>query len=287
MSPSPNYAKQEEGVVEERPVGSRSRKSHRRGNHSGGGSHDAAGMGRWLLTYADMITLLLALFIILFAISTINGKKFIAFERGVAEAFGVQKPGISLLPDSTGLLQKPTIAPTQKTASGRASSNLSQTDSKIAAALKAAGLSQDASVIREKQSVIVRMFADTAYFASDSATLQPVGEEVIDTVASVLKAVPSQVEVEGYTDDVPITGGPYTSNWELSGARASAAVVRLISHDGITPSRLIAVGFGTTHPIASNASPEGRAKNRHVDIVILTTTHPLAGATAISEGSSS
>lgn len=223
-----------------------------------------------------MITLLLALFIILFAISSINGKKFIEFETGLTQSFTNQsehpKSSTSLLPDESGLESHPNLSTTP-------TSNLSEIYQKITQDLKAAGLSQDTSVTVQKQGVVVQMFTSLAYFANDRATLEPLGDEVIDTIGSVLATVSNHVEVQGYTDNVPITGGPYVSNWELSGARASAAVVRLISHDGITPARLSAMGFGTTHPIASNATTAGRAENRRIDIVILTPKVTAPGVT--------
>ncbi len=267
----------------------RHRARRRRAAQTAGG-HEAAGMGRWLLTYSDMITLLLALFIILFAISTINAKKFMAFKMGITQSFNnvVQQTSQSgLLPRVNALSAAPTITTsTSKIISKStpttqsAHSDLTKIQAELSQHLAEAGLSSVTSVSRTEQGVVVEIFADKAYFATDKATLQPTGDKVIDTIGAVVSTVTNHVEVQGYTDNVPITGGPYVSNWELSGARAAAAVVRLETVDRITPTRLSAVGFGTTHPVASNATAAGRAQNRRIDVVVLATTIPAPGATS-------
>lgn len=243
-------------------------------------------MERWLLTYADMITLLLALFVILFAISVVNGKKFIAFEQGLGEAFNTtpvhstQSSGV--LPKQNSLISHPsvtttTIAPTTST-TPESSTGLGQIASQLNQALAAAGLSQYATTSVYKSSVVVQMLADKTYFALDSATLGTVGDQVVDTIAGVLRGVPNDVRVQGYTDNQPITGGPYRSNWELSAARAANVVERLATTDGITKNRLSAAGFGTTRPVVPNTSATNQAENRRVDVVVLT-AHAPASAT--------
>lgn len=268
----------------------------RRGGHGGGGGH-GPGMERWLLTYADMITLLLALFVILFAISTINGKKFLAFELGVTSTFSnkaVQtgSGGSGLLPDENSLLNQQgtttnPLSPPQEIASNQTaaktttSTTLPEIASQITKALRAAGLSQYASTTVDSQGVVVQMLADKTYFATDSATLGTIGDQVVDTIAGVLRTVPNDVEVQGYTNDLKVTGGPYSSNWELSAVRAVNVVRRLSTTDGITKGRLSATGFGTTHPVVPNDTPANEAENRRVDVVVLTAslTTPSSGST--------
>ena len=256
--------------------------SRRRGGH--GGEH-GPGMERWLLTYADMITLLLALFVILFAISTINGKKFLAFELGVTSTFSnkavkTSSGGSGLLPKENSLLNNQGVTtttlptPAQEVTANRSttttSPSLTQIAGEITKALRAAGLSQYASTTVDSQGVVVQMLADKTYFATDSATLGDVGNEVVDTIAGVLRNVPNDVEVQGYTNNLPVTGGAYSSNWELSAVRAVNVVRRLSTTDGITSNRLSATGFGTTHPVVPNTTPANKAENRRVDVVVLT-----------------
>lgn len=255
-----------------------SRSRRRSGHDGGGGGHDAAGMGRWLLTYSDMITLLLALFVILFALSSINARKFLAFKLGLTESFSQQV----VQPHHSGLLPKANsaaAAPSQQLASAAPptstpSPTLTQIAQEVRQALAAAGLSQYTSVTIDHQGVVVEMLSDKAYFATDSATLGPIGDAVVDTIATVLRTIPNNVEVQGYTDNTPIASGPYPSNWVLSAVRAVNVVERLVTHDKITANRLAAVGYGTTHPVVPNTTPANKAENRRVDVVILTTSIP-------------
>lgn len=240
---------------------------------------EEGGMERWLLTYADMITLLLALFVILFALSTINAKKFMAFKLGITQTFSQNPVHVNqnsgLLPQQNDLINHPVqaaITPptpglTPPSSGGQA---LAKIASQINQALQSAGLSQYASTTVTSRSVVVQMLADKAYFALDSATLGTIGDQVVDTIAGVLRTLANPVRVEGFTDNQPITGGPFTSNWELSAVRAVNVVQRLETQDGITASRLSAIGYGTTHPVVPNTSPANQAENRRIDVVVLT-----------------
>jgi chemotaxis protein MotB len=271
----------------------------RRGGHGDGGH--GPGMERWLLTYADMITLLLALFVILFAISTINGKKFIAFKLGVTSTFSnkaVSTPsgGAGLLPKENSLLTNqgrtattlisppqeapPNPATAASSTASTSSATLAQIANEITKALRAAGLSQYASTTLDTRGVVVQMLADKTYFATDSATLGAIGDQVVDTIAGVLRTVPNDVEVQGYTNNLQVTGGPYSSNWELSAVRAVNVVRRLSTTDRITANRLSATGFGTTHPVVPNTTPANKAENRRVDVVVLTAS--LSSPSSIS-----
>jgi chemotaxis protein MotB len=256
--------------------------SRRRKSGGHGGEH-GPGMERWLLTYSDMITLLLALFVILFALSTINVRKFKLFEQGLSSAFNdkvltTNSGGNGLLPKSNSLVpnakttSSTPVATVAQTHTGQASPALEKIAASVTQALQSAGLSQFASTQVEHHGVVIQMLADKTYYASDSATLGTTGDAVVDTIASVLRTIPNDVEVQGYTDNEPVLGGAYTSNWELSAVRAVNVVRRLVTVDGITRNRLTAVGFGSTHPIAPNTTTASRAQNRRVDVVILTST---------------
>jgi chemotaxis protein MotB len=139
----------------------------------------------------------------------------------------------------------------------------------IQAALVKAGLVKDASVSMDERGVVVRILADKVFFASGSADLGPTGRAVVDIVANIIRPDPNSLIVEGYTDNVPVTGGPFTSNWELSAVRAANVVERLNGADGIEEARLSSQGYGDTNPVASNDTPAGRAANRRIDVVIL------------------
>jgi chemotaxis protein MotB len=246
---------------------------------AGGSESEGPGMERWLLTYADMITLLLALFVILFALSSINEKKFVAFKLGLSQTF-TNSPVTKASASGNGLLQHTGLISHSATASasapvpaeattGASTPSLSQIAAEIEQALQAAGLTQDASTTTTTRSVVVQVLADKAYFALDSATLGTVGDQVVDTIAGVITGVPNDVAVEGYTDNQPIYGGPYASNWQLSAARAANVAQRLATVDGIAEARLSAIGYGETHPLVPDTSPANQAENRRVDVVIL------------------
>ena len=253
---------------------------------------------RWLLTYADMITLLLALFIVLFAVSTINTKKFLAVAAGFQQAFNPH-PGI--LPASNGVLsnvsatpaagvhQSTNIAlPTSTNSTNSQSTSGTVTPPKglpgqlplavikaqIEKALAAKHLQQDATATITQEGLVVEVLSDHVFYATDVATLNATGNEVVDTIAGVLRTDTNDIDVEGYTDNAPIYGGPYTTNTQLSAERAVNVVVRLYKVDGITQSRLAAIGYGSTHPIVPNTTPANMAQNRRVDVVILAPGQP-------------
>ena len=265
----------------------------RRSRHRGGHDEAHANEERWLLTYADMITLLLALFIVLFAISTINQKKFLALALGLKESFN-PKPG--LLSKSNGLLQNASltqtagqqqgplikgIIPTTTTLPGGPTHNatgpstslpiskLEQLQKQIENALAQQGLQAYVSLQTTTRGLVVQILADKVFFATGSADLGPIGDRVVDTVSTVLKTDTYNINVEGYTDNQPVTGGIYSSNEELSAVRAVNVVLRLERTDGISPNRLSATGYGDTHPLAPNTTPQNMALNRRIDIVIL------------------
>ncbi len=233
---------------------------------------------RWLLTYSDMITLLLALFVVLFAMSSISVKKFDEFKTGVLQSFStVQLQAVEQ--GGTGLLQNPSLTSRPGVTPGPPRISIPQVGAgqptpqqiaqQISKALAQANLSQDAQVVVEQRGVVIRLLSDKVFFSSDTASLGVVGAQVVDTIAQVVKPLGNDLVIEGYTDSAPIVGGPYTSNFELSAIRAVTVLERLMKVDGIAPTRLSATGYGDTHPIASNTTPAGMAMNRRVDVVIL------------------
>ncbi|HVC25819.1 MAG TPA: flagellar motor protein MotB [Acidimicrobiales bacterium] len=252
-----------------------------RRHHRGGHAEEHENSERWLLTYADMITLLLALFVVLFAMSSINVKKFLEFKLGLTQTFN---PTAVNLPGGNGLLSAPTIAgpsgsstsPNQGTSSAAASNQrqLRAIADQVEQLLAARHLQKDANVNLGTSSVVVQILADRVFFQTDSASLGSVGAAIVDTIAQVVRPKPNVIEVQGYTDNQPITGGPFASNWELSAARAANVTNRLNVVDGIPATRLSASGYSDTHPAAPNTSPANQARNRRIDVVILGVKQP-------------
>jgi chemotaxis protein MotB len=236
--------------------GSRSR-GHARG---GRGDHEAESGERWLLTYADMITLLLVLFIVLFALATINQAKFREFKQSLSHA------ELSHTPKGT---TKVHTHPVKKSTAPKASPNqLEAIESQLSSALTASGLLGDVTLSINSSGLVEGLVADSTFFDTNSAQLSAVGQEIVDTSARVLKNYPNALEVAGYTDNQPITGGPYANNWELSAARATTVVIRMTANDGVNPGQVVLLGYGQYHPLVLNTSPVAQAENRRVNIVV-------------------
>lgn len=262
------------------------------GRRRGGGHEEAhENAERWLLTYADMITLLLALFIILFAMSNLSVKKFKEFEDGLV--VGAKPPVVPATGGGSGLLHQTSLVahpgithPSNYSINITPPSPMAVLQAKLQAALARQGLASDAQITRNTQGVTVRILSDKVFFATGSAQLGPVGNRVVDTVGSIIAGLPNYVSVQGYTDNQPIIGGPYTSNFELSAVRAISVVERLVRVDHFDPARISGTGYGSERPIVPNSTPQGQAANRRVDVVILSAPQPPAAPQAKSSPSS-
>jgi chemotaxis protein MotB len=220
-----------------------------------------SGQERWLLTYADMITLLLVLFIVLFALSKINQAKYRQFQQSVSH---VKLVGTSVVHGATST---PSRGPKPLSAAA-AAARLRQIQQALTQALAAKGLLGDVTIKIDASGLVEGLVADSTFFVTDSAQLSPLGEEIVDTSGRVLDSYPNNVDVAGYTDDQQITGGPFANNWALSAARSSTVVERLTTVDAVDPERVVAIGYGQFHPVVPNTSPTAEAENRRVNIVV-------------------
>jgi len=219
-------------------------------------SHQEMSQERWLLTYSDMITLLLVLFIVLFALSNIDQAKFREFRQSASHAF------LTRLPHGT------TTTATNSKAVTTAINRLQQIKAALTAALAPSGLLGDITLMITPAGLVEGLVSDTTFFATNSATLSPVGQQIVDLSSGVLRGYPNAIEVAGYTDNAPITGGPFANNWELSAARATTVVIRMTTADGVDPGRVVLLGYGQYHPVVPNTSTGGQSENRRVDIVV-------------------
>lgn len=226
-------------------------KKHGGGDHGGGG-HDAAGGMRWLLTYADLITLLLIMFIVLYSMSMIDAQKFKQLAQHLRAAFG-------------GVLQQgPTFL------KGQGDRIIPDLVQRLSEAVEGAGGEGAAQVFRDQRGIVVRLMTDNVLFDRGSADLSDATKGILDALAKPLMESPFPVLVEGHTDDLPIRGrGAYASNWELSTARASAVVRHLITAGKVPAGRLSAAGYAEFHPVVRNSGDAARRRNRRIDIVIL------------------
>ncbi|MGQ9486495.1 MAG: OmpA/MotB family protein [Armatimonadota bacterium] len=211
---------------------------------------------RWLLTYADMITLLVALFIMLYSMSAVNQEKFGALASSMRREF-------QSLPEHNG---------GKVVGTGNVVDPIEQQAVYLQQFLREKGLQTQVRVRHEERGLVISLLSDGTLFDLGSADLKPSARQVLDRVAEVLRAVPNPVLIEGHTDNLPIRTVQYPSNWELSAARAARVLRYLVQKGGIPAERLIAVGYAETRPLVPNSSPANRAQNRRVDIAVLKTS---------------
>lgn len=249
--------------------------------HAGGGGHDGAGMMRWLLTYADMITLLMLFFIVLYSISQMDKARYIQLVRAIRASLLSANVSNSVLDAS----QVP--APANDLLPGTAGDTLDRADpfgglpfeeaelldlervgQEVARALEEAGLTGRVNVVLAERGLVIS-FADSVFFDLGKAHLRPEARELLGRLSRVLGRLRNKVVVEGHTDDLPIHTAEFPSNWELSVARAVSVARYLTEAGGIDPRRVAATGYGEWRPRYPNDSEANRAKNRRVDIVLL------------------
>jgi chemotaxis protein MotB len=233
---------------------------------------------RWLLTYADMITLLLALFIVMFAMSSVNSSKFEAMQESLQDAFSAKILGGKSITQTGASVQaeesSPAVTQTQLQPMGASSPQAvaEQTDfrklkAQIDRMVAQQGLTTKVETAIEKRGLAVRVLTDGLLFDSGTATVKPAAEPLLEKIGAILATGQAHpVRVEGHTDNIPISG-TFPSNWELASARASG-VVRVLLGTPLKSSPFEAVGRAALDPIAANATESGRAKNRRVEIIL-------------------
>ncbi len=236
---------------------------------SGGGG--GSGAPAWMATFADMMSLLLTFFVLLLSFATMDIVKF-------RDAMGSIQQALGFMPAGTGMFQhtnKPTIyekplATSSLTNGALTSEMVNEMSDAISEELKEVikqyGLEDEVEVEKSKRGVILRMRGKVLFNAGE-AELKESAYPILDKIADLMRKFPSNVSIEGHTDNIPVNGGRYSSNWELSVARAISALRYFQKLGDIDLQRINIAGFADTHPIADNSTPEGRAKNRRVEFV--------------------
>lgn len=258
----------------------------RRRRHTDGAGHENE--ERWLLTYADMITLLLALFVVLFAISSVNVSKVKMLQQSLRDAFNgkVMSGGEAILqtansvsvrtletqprlvPQTPSIGQPDSAAARAALAARREEDELQRLKRMLDAFAVAHGFKAQVETVVTRRGLVVRLLTDNVLFDSGLADIKPQGLPLLAEVATLLgvdRVHP--IVIEGHTDDVPIATAQFASNWELSTARASA-VVRWLIGRRLPPRRFSAAGYAALHPLGSNGTSAGRARNRRVEVVL-------------------
>lgn len=202
----------------------------------------------WLITYLDMLTLLVTVFVLMLAYSTFQPDKFTAMKEAVSEEVGKESQP---------------AAPQPADARPDPARQLAQ---RLASQLGQSGL-QDLVKMDIEDSRLTLQIQEKILFPSGGAELNPQGGQVLERLAPMFMAPGQMISVEGHTDNIPINTGIFPSNWELSSSRATR-VVRYLAERGVPPNRLRAIGYGEMRPLADNADEQGRSVNRRVSIVI-------------------
>lgn len=235
----------------------------------GDGGHDGGGSLRWLLTYADMITLLMAFFIMMYSMSVINLSKFNNVAISIRSGFGGLMPGqgksvlftdgqISFKPsalkgDTTGVAWQ-VIKPLQN--------YIEETPA----------AKKSVSVYVDKRGLVVSLLTDKVMFEPGRAEIKPEAYPVMTRIAGVLRSIANEVRVEGHTCNLPTRSAVFASNWELSTTRATNVIRYMTEQQGIPADRLSAAGYADTRPLGPNDTDAHRRQNRRVDFVILNET---------------
>jgi chemotaxis protein MotB len=273
----------------------RSRGGGRRGRHGGG---EVESEERWLLTYADMLTLMFALFMVLFSISSVNISKFKTLQESLKSAFSgsILSGGHSIMQSGSESTNKHTPATAPVPAIVPLTPNVPKLQDTNAQQIGNAMVSASGTVAEQKsfeqlkrrldsyahshgfaksvvtnitrQGLVVRVLTDNLLFTSGSATLQSTGDALLNEVAHLLNIDrKNPITVEGFTDNMPIHTAQFPTNWQLSASRSVNVLLYLTAH-GVDRGRLNAAGYADLHPIATNTTSTGRALNRRVDIVL-------------------
>ncbi len=271
----------------------------------------------WAIPYGDLITLLLAFFVVMYALSTVNAGKYRVLSDSLVAAFrGAPK---SLEPIQVGKLSRAfhkvetdtprtfvpieaddLVAELQKDGTGASALQLMQTSqlspqdvksaeaqiseigTKISADLKPL-VDADLVKVRQDRFWIEIQIKTSVLYPTASADLAPASLPIVQRLGKILAHTNTRIQVEGHTDSQPISTPAFPSNWELSAARA-ATVVRMFAAAGVEPQRMAAVGFGQFRPIADNSSEAGRATNRRVVVVVVAAPKPRLGPASVNAG---
>jgi len=264
---------------------------------------------RWLVTYADMLTLLMVLFIVMFAISQVDQKKFAALRDGLARGFGAPSvafsdPGTAVqdgqagdsplnlgagvagntdTPDDKAL--RDAVAGADRARQQRMQENarkeadhLDEIRKKILEAAQKAGIADSLRFTIDERGLVVTIITSEVVFAGDRADLLSAGQKILDVVGPTIAPLPNGIEVDGHTNQLPVPTVNYPSAWELSTARASTVVRYLVSHSGVASSRMSATGFAGERPLYPPSDPRAATLNRRVEVVVLSTLPPAERA---------
>ncbi len=250
---------------------------------------------RWLVSYADFITLLFAFFVVMYAISSINEGKYRVMSDSLVSAFKESPRSEKIIEMNSrnpeilqgtgkpiGKMQQQPRADSEGKERQQAAENMKKVAKNVLDVMQPLVREGQVRVTQSPRGVTVEINA-SVLFKSGEAILQPQSMETLAAVARVLSQVDNPIQVEGHTDNVPIKSLSFPSNWELSSARAGS-VVRLFAEQGVPPARMVAIGYADNRPLDTNATPDGRSRNRRVNVLILNEVGGVAQEISLQEG---
>lgn len=213
----------------------------------------------WMTSYGDMVTQILIFFVMLFTFSSIDAARFRELAISLQSAF---KGGTSFLQGGQSITVE-TLGPTRANLT-----QLTEAMHQIMNIVESSGLKGAVETSINERGLVISI-KDSTFFDLGKADLKPRSREILEKIGVALKELPNQIRIEGHTDNLPINTPQFPSNWELSTARATTVLRYLAENVGLSPKRLSAVGYGEFRPLYPNDTEEHRAKNRRVDIVVL------------------
>lgn len=243
---------------------------------------------RWLVSYADFITLLFAFFVVMYAISSVNEGKYRILSSSLISAFG--KAPIGLPPATPQTSPAGVILPRPMSSRERAAEGALRREKEQLTTIARNILNVLAPLIRQgkvrvtqnSRGVSVEINA-SVLFAPGEAKLTNESSQALKAVAAVVKSDTHAIQIEGHTDNLPISNAAFPSNWELSAVRASS-VVRLFIDNGVAETRMVAVGHGSNQPVQDNSTAEGRQRNRRVQLMILSSLPDVSTELPVNAG---
>ncbi|WP_167041033.1 flagellar motor protein MotB [Salinibacterium sp. ZJ454] len=227
---------------------------------------------RWMASYMDMVTVLMCLFIVLFAMSTVDQKKFEELANSLATGFGAEAS--ETVDTAEGvvvpaqLMEEDAVGFSPVELARLEVARLDSLEEQIRLALEAKNLLHAVTFELTERGLVVRLVGSETYFETNRTDLIGVAPQVLDAIGPVLAPTPYEISVEGHAD-LRASVFPYDTNWELSSGRATAVLRHLVENNGVAAARIGAVGYGSSRPAAAGGTAEELALNRRVDIVVL------------------
>lgn len=251
----------------------------KKGGRAGHQEEEHENHERWLISYADMITLLMVFFIVLFSMSVLDATKFKAVAESLSEQLGggprqvdpTSADADNTLPEvapsgsASPSADQPSEAPDQE------EKTLEEIAAELEQAIAQAGIGDSVKIEQDPERGVVLLLTDSLLFDVGKAEILPEGQKILAKLTPLIKSRNKDVLVEGHTDNTPISTGQFPSNWELSTSRATQVLRFFIAPGGIAPERLTAAGYADTHPRegADNATIAGREENRRVEVILI------------------